>query len=420
MMPVDHPLHVARRAWMAPWCWPAWAWLLGLAAVLLIRFPVKFLFSPPFLMDFEVYRTVAQRVMHGAGAQLYNPTTTDVMLFKYAPCWALLWAPLAWLPGHAAAVLWAALTVLWLVLACAQAAQLCAAAGLPVPGWLAIPVVLLLVRPVTAEFSNGQVDILWALLVLTSLTAQLRGRPWSAAAALALALSLKLPAAVFLAYLAARRSWGAVGRVCLLVATANIASSLFLAPDQPLRLMTQWITTLSASGASRAFEIGNQSLLSLAGRFLTADGYRLNIAALSPRDVTLVWLALSTALFGLIVIGPKLQPRRRLAFDGALLTILMVVSSPTCWIATYSALLLPAAVLICVLVGLRGTARTHLPSLLVAGLLVVLSVMTHGSFWRAVGIHYLRNESYVYLVLMILPWFGVALFAFLWRHRAPA
>jgi len=397
-----------------------WGWLALLALIFLIRFPVKFSLDPPYLMDFEVYRAVAQRIAHGQARHLYDPTTSELMPFKYAPCWAVVFLPLAWLPAHPGAVLWATLTVVWLLLACWGSARLCQHATLRAPPWLAVCAVLLLVRPITAEFLNGQVDLLWGCLVIGFLVADGTTRPWWAALSLALAIALKLPAFIVLVYLLLRGRVGMAARVVSMFLVANLAASLLLDPHQPLVLFHAWGRVLWTSGVSRAFEIGNQSLLALAGRFLSADGYRLNVSNLSPPAVLLVALLAASALFGLVVVGPRirtLSDQARRLFDGSLLTILMVLCSPTTWLATYSTLVLPVSVAVaCAFTRPRATWR-HGPATIVAAALVILSTMTHSRFWKSLGIMSLRGESYVFLVLMVLPWFGLALFAYLWLQR---
>lgn len=411
-----------RTRLLLPWRWPAWVWLSGLAAVLLIRFPIYFALSPPYLMDFEVYRAIAQRIAEGGGGALYQPTTSALMMFKYAPCWALAWLPLAWLPGHIGAVLWTALTALWLVLACWTASRLCAGATLRVPTWVSVGVVLLLVRPMTAEFLNGQVDILWALLVTASLLTMNSHQTWWSAVWLALAIALKLPALIVLAYFLLRRRWVFSLQVMAVFLAVNGLASLLLNPAQPWDLIRDWSRVLWISGGGRAFEIGNQSLAALAARFLSADGYHLNIAALSTTAIVALTLLVLGGLFSLVCVGPtsRLPEATRLVFDGALLSVLMVLGSPTTWIATYSALILPVSLAITCLLSwwrhplLRGQV---IAALLTISSLTGLSLMTHSKFWKALGILYFRGESYVFLVLMILPWFGLALFASLWYQR---
>lgn len=395
--------------------WP----LALLALILFIRFPVKFALEPPYLMDFEVYRTVATRLADGQAAHLYEPTTSELMPFKYAPCWALLWLPLAWLPSHLGAVLWASLTVGWLMLACVGSQQLCQRAGLRAPPWLAVMTVGLLVRAVSAEFLNGQVDLLWALLVIGFLMAELSRHPWWAAMSLALASALKLPALIFVPYLLVRGRLQTAARTACLLLAVNLATSLLLDQRDPLSLFQAWLQVLWSSGASRAFEIGNQSLWALLGRFLSADPYQLNLVTLSHPAVLLIGLGVAAALFGLVVIQPstRVSEPARLVFDGSLLTILMVLCSPTVWIATYSALLLPmTAGLACVITAPRRL-RSHLPSALAVMAVVALSLMTHKKFWNALSITYLRGESYIFLVLMTFPWLGLALFWLVWLQR---
>jgi len=78
--------------------------LIGL--FLILRFPVNFSFNTLFLMDFEVYRMAAELVTTGQGHRLYEVAYTSGMYFKYAPWWALVWSPLAFVSTHHGAVVW--------------------------------------------------------------------------------------------------------------------------------------------------------------------------------------------------------------------------------------------------------------------------------------------------------------------------
>lgn len=395
------------------------AWLAGLGLVCLLRFPGNFTLHPPFLMDLEVYRAVALRVVHGQAAALYEPTTSAVMLFKYAPCWAILWAPLAWCSPHAAAVLWSIGTVGWLVFVCWGSAQLCRQAGVEAPPWLSTLAVIVLVRSVTAEFLNGQTDILWGALVVAFLLAHHRGRPWLAAGLLAMAVALKLPAALVVAYLALTRHRAVAARALAWLLGVNLAASLLLRPTAPLALFADWMRVLSSSGASRAFEIGNQSLLALLGRFLTAGPYGLHVADLPVGAVTALAALLGLLLFAAVAL-PRPAPAEapaRLTFDTALLMILMVLCSPTVWVATYSALLFPVTLGVGSVLTAWRRRRWRAWSIGAVAVIGLLGLMTNSSFWRAIGVRSIRGETYVFLVLMVLPWFGLALFAALRAYR---
>jgi len=402
------------RCWI-PTRWPSWVWLTVLAVGFALRFPIHFWLSPPYLMDFEVYQITAQRVAGGLGAQLYEPTTSPLMLFKYAPCWVVLWLPLAWMPPAHGAVAWAASTVLWLILGCAGALHLCRAAGLRSPPWLPLAAVLLLLRPLSAEFLNGQVDLLWGALVIGFLVAELHGQAWWSALALASAISLKLPAAIVLAYLVCRGRWACAVRALAVFAAVNLLSILLIAPSHGVELLGAWGDVLWSSGSSRAFEIGNQNLVALLGRLFSEDGYHLNLLSLPTSAIWCLATAAVGVLFGFVFVGP-----RRFVFEGALVMVVMVLGSPTVWIATYSALLFPA--MLAAACALTDPPRrwSRFPEMAAGALVLLGSLMTHSSFWKALGIRYFRGESYVFLVLMVLPWWALALFGYLWSRRGAA
>ena len=397
--------------------WPLVVWFSGIGIVFLIRFPVQFVLQRPFLMDFELFRAIAIRILDGQGAHLYDPTGSAQSLFKYAPCWALFMIPFGWLSSQTGAIAWGVLTTAWLLLTCRLADRLCRLMHLrPLP-FLAVPAIVLLVRPLLEEFSLGQTNLLWGMLVGTGLFFELTHRRWRAAACLALAISLKLPAMLFLVYFAIRKSWKLVGRTLVLLALINGASAALLFPADPLALFRAWLRVLASSGPDRAFEIGSQSFLALMGRLLRHDGYGVNLFSLSTSMVTLV-----AGLCQFILFGGLVASRRRLAeptrtiLDGALLAVFMVLFSPTCWVATYTATLF--AVIICLAVFLQSPGIRRNGSVLVGILLtVVFSALTSAKVWHALGIRSFRGESYVYLVLMILPLFGLSLAWTLWRQR---
>jgi hypothetical protein len=121
-----------------------------------------------------------------------------------------------------------------------------------------------------------------------------------------------------------------------------------------------------------------------------------------------------------LIVAPKLPhlsvAHRRL-LDGAQFAVLMVVLSPTCWDATYSALLLPLA--IALMVWTADPGRWWRNWTLDAGLLLLagLSVLLKASAWRALGMKQYHGETYVYLVFMILPWLALTLLWCLWQER---
>lgn len=395
------------------------AWLLGLGIVLFLRFPVNFTLYPPFCMDFETYRYTALRVRDGKAAQLYEPTTSERMVFKYAPCWAVAVAPFGWLSDHAGAVLWSGFNVLWLLLTCWMSERLCRLIGLRAPPFLAILAVLSLARPITSEHLLGQADLLWGVLLVAFLYCEATTRPWWAALWLALAASLKLPALLWIPYLLLMRRGAVVLRTIVWLLALNVIAAWLLVPAQPFSLFAAWHHALVTSGMTYAFDISNQSFMALAGRLLRNDHYGLNLLVLPDQAVAFLTLAIQALLFGALVFPRRLPTTStsRLILDGALLMVFMVLFSPSGWLATYSALLFPSALTLALFLQRPQMLTRRLSWALGAVGLLVFSALMNAKLWHALGVKVWRGESYVYLVFMIPTWLGLSMAWSLWHQR---
>ena len=261
---------------------------------------------------------------------------------------------------------------------------------------------------------NGQANALWGLLVVAGAWAASQRRR-SASAAFAGAMLLKLPAAVYLPYLAARRRHRLALAAAVIACGAAALSSALLWPARPLHLLQAWRHAVAGS-AQTAFEIGNQSAAALLSRLLTGDGYGLNVAAL-PRALV-PWLAAALLLVCWWLVAAPSRRRTEPAwfvYDCAMLSILMVLFSPSGWLATYTVLLFPAYVAAAGLA--QPAARRDGAAWALAWLVASLTLLTHRSTWRLLGLTSWRGETYLFLVFMILPWMGLALLALLWRLR---
>lgn len=392
--------------------------LLGLGLILLLRYPLHWLNAPPFLMDFEVYRTASERLFQGEGAQLYTPTSSEMMVFKYAPIWAIALAPLAWLPKHAAAIAWLILSVLCLVGTLALGLRLLQRQGLHATPLIAVAAVLLLTRPLTEEMGNGQANSLWGFLTVGGLYALVHQRGWLAAALLAAASLLKLPALAFLLYMLMRREWGLAARVMAMLVALSLGPSPLIAPHHPTGLLTAWLQALADNGSEYAFMIGNQSVLSMLGRFLRHDGFGLNLLNLTPS--VLLWVTAGLGLVTMLLIAdpqrPSISPRRRLC-DGAMLMVVMTIFSPSAWTATYLTLSFPILVALATLLHQGTHQRIGRIALILGGLIGLMSLLTHSGPWRLMRMTQWHGERYLFLVFMFLPVMGLLLLALLGRQR---
>jgi len=222
---------------------------------------------PPSASDFTIYYEAARAVLDGG-----DPL--QVSGFIYFPTFAVLLAPLAWLPIGVAAATWQALSVAALVASAHIAAELVNGSGRLArwAPWIALACVL---RPIDSNLSNGQVNGFTLLVVLLSLRAYRADSQLSAGAWAGFGAALKLLPAVLIAWFALRRSKRA--------ALAGLAAAVLIAAAPP-------VLALGARGAASSYAAwwehvahpyaaGGAELLEqhayLPGQSLIAVGYRL-------------------------------------------------------------------------------------------------------------------------------------------------
>jgi hypothetical protein len=187
----------------ATWRLPALDWRLlvqalvgALALGMAVHGVQTLVYAPIDLFDATAYWSAGERIM--AGAPLYpilaDPTAVDV--YRYAPWFALLWAPATLLPREAVFVAWGVIVTIASV-----AVLLPLRRGLA--GWCLIGLML----PFLAEgLRSGNVNVLIVLGLMYALPHRTAGP-----IGVALAASLKIaPLAFALVYLG-RRDWRSFG-----------------------------------------------------------------------------------------------------------------------------------------------------------------------------------------------------------------
>jgi len=133
------------------------------------------------------------------------------------------------------------------------------------------------------------------------------------------------------------------------------------------------------------------------GRFLTSDGYGLNLLSLSKAAI----LTLAPVVEGLLFLVVILQRRgngynlTRVIAETSMLVVLMVLASPLAWMATYTALLLPVFLAVGQTYEMLRLRRCDVCSSALAALAGFLAFLLKNTFWRAIGIFYWKSESYV-------------------------
>jgi hypothetical protein len=177
--------------------------------------------------NFEIFRAASRHLFSGDDLYAEYPAE-HVDRFKYSPTFALLFAPLAWLPSPLALFLWSSLNALVLFVAVERL----------LPPRQALLVQALLYLEVLRAMQNAQSNSLVAGLIILAYLALERSRFWRAAFAVAAGACVKIFPLAALTFAIPRRRSLRAG-----VATAAAGAALLLAPllvTPPGTLLTQY------------------------------------------------------------------------------------------------------------------------------------------------------------------------------------
>lgn len=173
-----------------------------------------------FLLDLEVFQDAGRAFVSGADLYSGDFPTRSGFRFIYPPVAALLFAPLAPMGAAVAQVGWTAATIaaVWAILA-----MVASRSRLPRPGLVALALtgVALLMEPIRANLSFGQINVFLFLLVTADVLGftprRLRG------VLLGLAAGVKITPAAFALLFLVRRDWASLARsVATVAATAGV------------------------------------------------------------------------------------------------------------------------------------------------------------------------------------------------------
>lgn len=307
--------------------------------------------------DFNVYYHAAREVI--AGRDPYQQSLGEWTPYIYPPLLAELLVPLALLPLPVAAYLW------FLISAASMAAAAWMVAGLAVRGQecesaavkqsdielfsrravIAVGGAIVVLRFVLDTFNMGQVNAVVAGLAVAHVCLYARGRKAWAAAALVLAVSIKLtPALLIFYHIAKLRLRFAVACAALLVAMTAMSFLPFGTSCVDVFRAFMNRTVKNEQGYDFAYA-GNQSLRGAVARFedraketsSPGDGE-------SRKPAEPVTLLITVVLLALAVLG-AVRAQSELAAVAPFFCC-MVLLSPLSWKAHYVILILPVAHLI--------------------------------------------------------------------------
>jgi alpha-1,2-mannosyltransferase len=294
--------------------------------------------------DFNVYYFAAREV--AAGRDPYQNSLGAWTTYLYPPLLAELIVPLAMLPLPAAAYLWFLINAASVAAAAWMAASLASKEGLGARDerpLIAAAAVVLIARFVLDNLHLGQVNNLVAALSVAHVFFYARRRPVASAAALALAVSIKLTPAILILYQIARLRFRFAALCIAMLALMTVASFVAFgqrAPDAFEAFVDR--TIRNEQGFDLAYS-GNQSLRGALLRLgvdpgVSPDREQGEGARQPVGAVMLSLAAMMLALAALTALRERAEIQAVAPFFCC-----MVLLSPLSWKAHFVVLILPLA-----------------------------------------------------------------------------
>ncbi len=270
------------------------------------------------MADLEVYWTAASRA--AAGEPLYRAEDGHYQ-FKYLPAFAVVTAPLGALPWPAAKAAWFTLSAMllpWLIVL--------AIALVPrprKPTWvLAVATTVVMAKFFGHELVLGQVNVLFAVVVLAAVLATRIGREALAGALLALAIVIKPYAVLFLPWLLARRRPASILSAAASLGLVVLLPAAIYGVGGAADLYVAWWQTVTESTAPNLTNNDNVSVAAMYAKWM-GIGQAAMVLAVATNAVLL-------GLVALVVLRRERTPLPE-GLEAALLLTCIPLISPQGW-----------------------------------------------------------------------------------------
>lgn len=269
-------------------------------------------------VDFMVYQQAAVRAVHAE--PLYRAEDGHYQ-FKYWPAFALAMAPFAPIDPEVAKVLWYAISVVLLVVFVRQSIALLPDRHLPVRALVWITAIMTL-KFVVKELVNGQTNVLLGVLLLAALSAQRRGRPLLAGAAIGAAIFVKPYALLVLPWMALTFGVQAFAAAIAVVVAGLVLPAFAYGWHGNIDLLVGWFHTVSDTTPENLLLAENISLATMWAKWIGPGG------AASA-------LAVASGVALLVLVAAVWIVRRRVArpdyLELALMMLIIPLLSPQGW-----------------------------------------------------------------------------------------
>jgi hypothetical protein len=225
--------------------------------------------------DFEVYWRAAVRAR--TAEPLYRSEDQHYQL-KYLPAFAVLAIPAGLLPLITAKAIWFGVSAGLLCVLVAMSLRVLPARRKA--GWLLCgATVVLMAKFYGHELVLGQVNLLFAVIVMAAVESIQRGRAGTAGLLLALAVVIKPYAVLFLPWLAAQREAKALAAAGAGLAGALLLPAIVYGAGGTLALHLDWWRTVTESTAPNLLNADNVSLAAMFAKWIGIGRTAAGLAA---------------------------------------------------------------------------------------------------------------------------------------------
>jgi hypothetical protein len=268
--------------------------------------------------DFEVYRTAGARA---AGAEPLYRAEDGHFQFKYLPAFAIVAVPLAMVPAPIAKGGWFAFSAIMMLVLLGLSLKALPEVRRP-PALLVIVTFLAMAKFYAHELVLGQVNLLFAVIVVLAVVMMRRGADAVAGLLLAIAVVAKPYAVIFLPWLATRRNRTAFAAMAGGLVVLLLLPAARYGWEGNITLLGDWWHTVSTTTTP---QLGNQDNVSLSAMFTHWLGPDSAAPLLAAATGT-VLLLLTAVVFAGRGTLPAPDP-----LEASLLLLLIPLLSPQGW-----------------------------------------------------------------------------------------
>jgi hypothetical protein len=268
--------------------------------------------------DFEVYRAAGARAADSA--PLYRAEDGHFQ-FKYLPAFAIFAAPLAMVPAPIAKAGWFAFSAVMMLVLLGLSLKAMPEVHRP-PAVLVVVTFLAMAKFYAHELVLGQVNLLFAVIVVLAVVMMRRGADAVAGLLLAIAVVAKPYAVIFLPWVATRRNRTAFAAMAAGLLVLLLLPAARYGWEGNIRLLGEWWQTVSSTTAGNLINPDNVSLTAMFTRWLGPDSGAPILAAATAGVLLLLAATVMAGRGSLPVPDP---------LEASLLLLLIPLLSPQGW-----------------------------------------------------------------------------------------